>query len=308
MRIITLFAILAMSAPATAGLLTALDQPQIDRTSAVLGVMGYTVVPDLTTSTLSIASTDTGNPHLTMSQLAGGFTLSRESPLYMEGGLAYSRYDPVFLFSNGGETTELALKWTSIMLTAGVGWDFRLSDHLILRPIANAAYGHLTSDVRFALRALEKYTDATIEALNNSQLDAAGYGGSLMLDYEDYRPSREIDIEWRYSHVRLENIDSSELFTPTDSHSISTSLWARWRAPTGLTALHRPVRYVLEAAHSRFFGDQANIGFDALNSLGIGLELDSSHYDIIVSRTRLVFRYRFGEDVEGTAVGLAVSF
>ena len=41
------------------------------RTDAVLAVMGYTVVPDLTTSTLSISSTDTGNPQMTMSQLAG---------------------------------------------------------------------------------------------------------------------------------------------------------------------------------------------------------------------------------------------
>ncbi len=42
------------------------------------------MVPDLTTSTLSIASTDTGNPYLTMSELARGFTLSREHPLYLE--------------------------------------------------------------------------------------------------------------------------------------------------------------------------------------------------------------------------------
>ena len=50
------------------------------------------------------------------------------------------------------------------------------------------------------------------------------------------------------------------------------------------------------------------LGFDSLNSVGVGLELDSSDNDIIVTRTRLVFRYKFGDNVEGTSVGLAVSF
>lgn len=284
-----------------------LNQDLINRTSAVLGIMGYMVVPDLTTSTLSIASADTGNPHLTMSQLAGGFTVSPERSLYLEGGMSYSHYDPVFVFSSGTETIEVPLKWTSIMLTGGVGWDFELMEHLTFRPIVNAAYGHLTSDLKLPGLGPEQYDSAEIDALTNARMEAIGYGGSLMLDYEDYLPAREIDIEWRYSHVRLENVDSTDNFTPMDSHSKSTSVWARWRAPTGLTALQRPLRYVLEAAHSRFFGDQAAIGFDALNSLGVGLELDSSAHDVIVSRTRLVFRYRFGDQVEGTAVGLAVS-
>jgi hypothetical protein len=64
--------------------------------NGVLGLMGYSVVPDLTSSTLAIDSAGTGNPQLTMSQLAGGFTISRSTPLYLEGGIAYSRYDPTF--------------------------------------------------------------------------------------------------------------------------------------------------------------------------------------------------------------------
>jgi hypothetical protein len=50
------------------------------------------------------------------------------------------------------------------------------------------------------------------------------------------------------------------------------------------------------------------LGFDNLNSLGVGLELDSSAHGIIVTRTRLVFRYKFGDNVEGTSVGFAISF
>jgi hypothetical protein len=87
------------------------------------------------------------------------------------------------------------------------------------------------------------------------------------------------------------------------------NLWTRWRAPTGITMLERPVRYVLEYAHTAFFGDlDGALGFNHLNSVGAGLELDSSKYDIIVTRTRLVARYKFGENVRGWSVGFAISF
>jgi hypothetical protein len=45
-----------------------------------------------------------------------------------------------------------------------------------------------------------------------------------------------------------------------------------------------------------------------MTSLGVGLEFDSSAYDIIVSRTRLVARWAFGENIRGFAIGLAMSF
>jgi len=53
--------------------------------------------------------------------------------------------------------------------------------------------------------------------------------------------------------------------------SQSASLWTRWRAPTGLRALDRPVRYVLEYAYSYYFGPDGDmVGFNHLNSLGPG--------------------------------------
>lgn len=65
---------------------------------------------------------------------------------------------------------------------------------------------------------------------------------------------------------------------------------------------------MLEFAHTRYYGDQAGIlGFDYLSSDGLGLEIDSSFYDVIITRTRLVGRYAFGNNVAGVSVGLAVS-
>ena len=66
---------------------------------------------------------------------------------------------------------------------------------------------------------------------------------------------------------------------------------------------------MLEGARTEYFGTQRGLlGFDALNSLGVGLEIDSSQYDILISRTRLVGRYMFGENTAGYSLGLAVSF
>jgi hypothetical protein len=280
-----------------------------ERTNAVLAVMGYSVVPDLTTSTLSISNAESGNPSMTMSQLAGGFTIGSNTPLYLEGGVAYSRYDPSFVVSSGSDSRESPLKWTSVMLNAGIGWDFPLTEKLKARPIANFAYGHLESDVSAFKRWLELQSGEEIAFLNGGQMNSVGYGGSFMLDYEDYLPEREIDIEWRYSYVRLETYNSTSDFVEGHSDAVSTSLWARWRAPTGWSVMERPLRYVLEAAHTTYFGDQIEVlGFSALSSLGIGIEFDSSAYDMIITRTRLVARYRFGDNVSGFATGLAVSF
>jgi hypothetical protein len=89
----------------------------------------------------------------------------------------------------------------------------------------------------------------------------------------------------------------------------SVSLWSRWRAPTRFHLLESPVRYVLEYAYTRFLGDLEGVmGFEDIHSFGIGLELDSSKRDIVVTRTRLLARYKVGNNVEGWAVGLAVSF
>jgi len=131
----------------------------------------------------------------------------------------------------------------------------------------------------------------------------------LMLDYERYRDENEIDIELRYTNIQLKSFSDAPEAVQGSSHAQSLSLWARWRAPTGFTALDKPVRYVLEAARTSYIGDMRGaLGFDDLNSIGVGLELDSSAREIFITRSRLIFRYKFGKNVEGTSVSFAISF
>jgi len=275
--------------------------------NAVLAVMGFTVTPDVTTGSLSISNQATGNPHFKQGAIGGGFTLGNRS-LYLEGTAAYARYDPTFLAGSPAGQEPISANWDSVSLGGGIGWDFPLDGGWTLRPIFNVSLGRVTSSGVGERSSLEARSDAESVFLRDGELNALGLGGSIMLDYERYRPEGEIDLELRYSNIRLQSFDSS---TAVEGHASaqSASVWARWRAPTRMRLLEHPLRYVLEYAYTRFLGDlEGTLGFEDIHSFGIGLELDSSARDVVVARTRLLARYRVGNNVDGWAVGLALSF
>jgi hypothetical protein len=274
--------------------------------NGVLALMGYMLTPDVTTGSLAISNDATGNPDFAMTTLGGGYTVSKEFPLYLEGTLGYARYDPTFIASNGQVERSVAAKWDAYSATGGIGWDFPVTEGLVFRPIFNFSYGRVESNVSVSGQT---QTGAELDFLQNGQLNAYGLGGSLVLDYERYRPGNEIDVELRYTNIYLQSFGGTSTAVKGSADSQSVSLWARWRAPTGATMLERPLRYVLEFAHTTFIGDLDGVlGFNYLSSVGAGLELDSSAYDITVTRTRLMARYKVGENVRGWSVGLAVSF
>lgn len=278
------------------------------RANGVLALMGFQLTPDVTTGSLAISNDPTSNPDFRQTSLGGGFTISKDFPLYLEGTAGYSRYDPTFVATGGEGERRIPVKWNSVSGTGGIGWDFPLTDELTLRPIFNFSLGRVASDSALAGLLLERRTGTELEFLANGRLKAYGLGGSLMLDYQRYRPENEIDVELRYTNIQLRSYDSpTAVQGSADAQSVN--LWTRWRAPTGLTALQRPVRYVLEYTHTTFFGDLDGVlGFNHLNTFGVGLELDSSAYDIFVTRWRMVMRYTAGESVNGWSLGLAVSF
>ena len=278
------------------------------RVNGVLSMMGYMLTPDVTTGSLGISNAATGNPDLSMSTLGGGFTVSRESrlyPLYLEGTLGYATYDPTFIGSSGQVERSVAAKWDAYSATGGIGWDFPLAKELALRPVFNFSYARVDSHVS----ATQTGAGEELDFLHNGRLNAYGLGGSLVLDYERYRPGNELDIELRYTNIYLHSFGGSSTAVKGGADAQSVSLWSRWRAPTGATMLERPLRYVLEFAHTTFFGDLDGVlGFNYLSSIGTGLELDSSARDVFVTRTRLMARYKVGEHVRGWSIGLAVNF
>nr|WP_242616815.1 autotransporter domain-containing protein [Rivibacter subsaxonicus] len=277
--------------------------------NGVMSLMTLTVAPDVTTSSLSITNSQSQNPGIWMTQFGGGFTWSRETPLYLEGNAAYSRYDPVFVASDGTEQRVLPARWNTVTATGGIGWDFPISEHWVVRPIFNFTLGYVASDLRVAKFFVESNTELDLDFIDGGRLNAYGLGGSLMLDYESFSPEQDLDLEIRYTDVELRSYGSSNEAVQGSASAQSVGLWARRRAPTGMTALQRPVRYVLEYAHTRFLGPDAGVlGFNQLNSVGAGFELDSSAYDVWATRWRAVLRYKFGPNVTGWSLGLALSF
>lgn len=285
------------------------DRPSVRRNAnAVLAVMSYSTILDLASSNLTIQKSGSEDKSLVMSQLGGGDVISETVPLYLEGAVAYSRFDPTFVVSNGTETRDLPLKWTAVTGTGGIGWDFPLTENWVVRPIFDFSLGRVTSDLRVANWLVNQKLDTDFNFFKNGSMNVYGLGGALMFDYELVKPEYEVDVEFRFSAMHLETFKSDDLVTGS-ADSQTANVWTRYRAPTGVTLLQRPLRYVLEASHSRYFGDQAGVlGFDYLSTVGLGLELDSSAYSVLVTRTRLVARYMFGPNVSGFGVGLAVSF
>ena len=301
--------LLLAASPAMSQEFTVIGTSLQKRVNGALAMMQYSVSPDVTSSSLSISSEEGDANGMFMTQLGGGFTWSRSLPLYLEGNAAFSRYDPVFVLSNGTETRPVPVQWNSLVGTVGVGWDFPIAKELALRPIANFTLGRVTSDLSIAERVIEDETGREIEFLRHGQLDAVGYGGSLMLDYEHYREMYEIDVEVRLTDVYLQSFGVTSEAVQGAAWAQSLGVWSRWRAPTGLRSLDRPVRYVLEYAFTHYFGPDGDmLGFNNLNSIGAGLELDTSVLDRIATRWRLIGRYRFGNNVSGWGVGLGISF
>jgi hypothetical protein len=276
------------------------------RKDGILTLMGFTVFPDVTTSSLAINNSKGDDTSLQQTTFGGGFTISDNFPLYLEGTAGYSRYQPTDMID-----IDIPLKWNSFSLSGGIGWDFPLTENkeLKLRPIFNFSLGRVESDASLLGYYLEKKTDLELEFLHRGTMNTYGLGGSVMLDWEHYREDYEIDVELRYNYMKLRSFKSEYTSIEGASNANIISLWTRWRAPTGMTMLNNPLRYVLEASNTTFLGKQRGaLGFNYLTTLGAGFELDSSNYPVFITRTRLIYRYTFGDNVSGFALGLAMSF
>lgn len=285
------------------------------RADAVLTLMSYMAIPDITASDLNIGTGTSESNELTVTQFGGGATMGETFPLYLEGALGYSRYDPQFLISNGTETRRIPTKWNSLTATGGIGWDVTLwrdgrGGNLVLRPIANVMLGTMASDARIGAWVIDRRTNADFDFLDGGRLNAYGLGGSLMLDYELVSKPQDVDIELRYSGMKIETFANTSRAVEGHAKAHNLGLYLRRRAPiSDWTLLKSPVRYVLEGAHTEYLGDQrGTLGFNSLSSIGVGIELDSSKYPVFITRTRLVARYMFGEDTSGYGIGLAMSF
>ncbi len=280
--------------------------------NSIVALMSFSAIPDLASSSLAVNNAQTGNPSIAMTQFGGGFTISKTTPLYLEGAAAYSRYDPKFIASDGTETRSVPLKWNSGTVQGGVGWDFEIARNWVIRPIFNFSFGMIFSDTEVGAAIIADYKGMeNIDFLDNGSLTVGGMGGAGMIAYEfhDDVTGRDVDLQLRYSYIHLQSMGGSRSVSGY-SDSETANIYYRFRAPiSDWEVLDEPFRYVLEASGSHYMGDQTGVlGFHYLATLGLGIELDSSDYNVWVTRTRLVGRYMFGDNVNGYSIGLACSF
>ena len=237
-RACTLSAALLLVSPAC----LALDGSHLkQRADAVLMLMSYTVVPDVTASDLNIGSGTNEKNQLSITQFGGGATLSKRYPIYLEGTLGYSRYDPQFVLSNGDDSRTIPAKWNSLTGTGGIGWDFNLytdkwGGTLVLRPIFNFMLGTMASDVRIGSRLIEHKRDADFKFLDGGRLNAYGLGGSLMLDYELFSKEQDIDVELRYSGMSLQTFGSTPEAVSGPTAKMSLFSGEKGSVPAGTSA------------------------------------------------------------------------
>ncbi|MCA8882720.1 MAG: autotransporter outer membrane beta-barrel domain-containing protein [Rhodobacteraceae bacterium] len=308
-----LTASLLCAAPAAAGPLDDAYGTFLRRnTEGALAVLGLAAVPSETASALVL---DTGsNPNrgndFQAAQLGGGFRISDDFPVYLEGYIGYNRYDPVLLLSDRGQTSQMPLKWTSVAATGGIGYEFDLTEHLVLRPQVHIMLGRTQTDVSVAAKVIGDRLGLDVNSLKSGGVTAGGVGGSLTLAYNQrWENDYELDVTLRHTQLHIEPIGGDKDLMGS-AEAITTALWTRYRIPTGYELFDRPVRVVTEASLSHLPGDQGTIlDEDWLAQIGVGGEIDLAETWVPwVTTTRLVFRYTQGEHLRGYSLGLACSF
>lgn len=299
--------------------LSALRALQQSRRGGVLGLFGYNAIPDGSTNAVEItrgeASSSTISPTLQLGQLGFGFTVSEAFPLFLESYIGYARYDPRAYIAGGDETRSLPMRWNNVIGTVGVGYDIRLAEYLWLRPIINGSLGYAASDASLLGSFINWRRERDISFLTDKHMNVYGLGGALMLAYYDYTPARNIDVELRYTQMRLQTFGDTPEAVRGNSTARTLGLWARYRWPTGIEAFGRPLRWVVDGSGSLYLGDQRDsIGFGWAVKIGGGIEFDVGRHEIglagiNLSRVRLIARYFYGDGgVTGTSVGIGMSF
>lgn len=304
LRALLVVALLSTVTPLAAQ--TTIDEARV--ADGMLGMLAWTVTPETTASGITVGGgTGGGEDTLNFVQIGVGERVLADTPLYLEGFLSLSSFNPDYVVGSDAGPVQVGGRWSSAAGTLGVGWEFPLADNLVFRPIVNVAFGQVTTRPRFT-PILPGGGEPSQRLLEDDDLYAFGWGGSLMLDYELRRPGYEVDVELRWTEIELVSVDGTRGYDQASARAAAAGIWSRLRIPTPLQAFERPVRAVFELAHTEFLGDQAEIGFRRLSQVGVGGELDFSATGLPLDRARIVGRFLVGSESVGGSLGFGFSF
>lgn len=278
-----------------------------------MAVLGIAAVPSETASTLFLNTADGSSDEtydFQSAQFGSGFRWSENVPLWLEGYLGWNRYDPFLIFSDGQTNRQVPLKWTSVAATGGIGYEFDLTEYLVLRPQFHLTLGRIQTDLSVGAQVIANKLGLDTDLLVNGGVTTGGVGGSLTLAYNRrWDNDWELDTSLRYTHIILEPIAGDKDLAGRAEAATGT-LWTRLRQPTKYDAFDRPVRIVYEVSGSYLPGDQGKVlDTEWLAQFGIGGEIDLEETWVPwITTTRLVMRYTRGDHLEGFSIGLSASF
>jgi hypothetical protein len=255
-------------------------------------------------TTVSVVGANREESEFFSTSIGGGTRFGEESQFYGEFQLAYQNYDPAFVLP--GEQADLVdVRWSSVALTGGLGFNHEINDSLTLRPIALASLGHVFGTAIFdELFPQGERSDVT--GLFDDGLFAGGLGAAVVIDYRSSIPGGDLVLRARQSWMKLRPLDASADYD-VDATASATNLFGKYSVPLPRSG---DLRGVLETSYTRFYGDQAEIlrtGW--LGTVGGGVELPLPEQIGHGEMTgRAVLRYVFGEGYEGVAFGFGGSF
>jgi hypothetical protein len=255
-------------------------------------------------TTVSVFGANGDQADFYSTSIGAGTNLLADPRLFAEFQVAYQNYDPEYLLP-GTNLDLVDVRWSSVALSGGIGWNYKLNDRLILRPMAIAALGHVFGKAIFD-ELLSTGDSGGLGELFDDGIFAGGVGAALVLNYDQTFAGGDLELRARQSWLRLVPLDDAGDYDVSATAS-ATNLYSSYSIPIPAS---KRLRGVVEASYTQFWGDQADtLRTPWLGTMGGGVELPTAlRFGSDALYGRAVLRYVFGEGYEGLAIGLGVNF
>lgn len=275
---------------------------------AALAVLGIAATPNDTLPSVSVLSATGDTSSFRSTQLRGG-TNAFDNDLYIEGLVAYQRYNPTLIFPEIAPGTEVDVTWASVAGTVGIGWDFRLAGDWKIRPSGHLSLGHVTADAFLVDLPIPLGTVRADEVVDGS-LDAYGLGGSLSIFRDATFGPWQAEYKFRRTYLQFHPINEPQAGNATAS-SNQTTLFSRHRYPLQDTRVFNLAsKLVLDAGLVLYHGDGATVlRTDWAATVGVGLELETETLGLpVVQAGRVMVNAVVAEEFDGLSVGFGLRF
>ncbi len=232
-----------------------------------------------------------------------------ENGLYLEGLVAYQKYNPVLFFPEIASGVDVDVTWASVAATFGVGWEFPLINGWRARPIGHLSLGHVTADASITDFALIPVRSGSSDSVDG-KLNALGLGASLGIFKETQVGRWQAEYRLRQTYLEFHPIDEPQA-GGAKANSNQTTLFSRYRYPLkDIRLFNLSTQLVLDAGLVYYHGDAAKVlDTDWLAIAGIGIEFDTSRVGIpSVQAGRIMLNGVIAEDFDGFSIGLGLRF